>query len=408
MQPQPKCKDDAIPERRVILLKKRSNDTVTSLPTNAKTVAVKAVAVAAPTGLTANDNGNGNRNQLARRVPPMAKILPEAKRSLAEHLKSTNNNGLKSQSNSGHNQQISSNTAVIKPVIKRDTLTKTAVARCTSSTLTNSLKETKISTASTVPTVQTVPAMAEENKITSAIIDQHSNSLHSDDEVQLDYDEDDLLLDEEEMLLATPDSSPKRSTVSSSSGVEDSFLTSISEQKQQQQQHDEKHCKLSSTPSPPLPSSLPLKASVSSTVSGEQSSLGTVDSSSIVRHTINKDIESGNDYKNENKSVGLGSSNRRVILRSSIDSFKTTSTLIISDSRRSSGNGSRSHNAATLQQSSARKGIFDRLEGRNTGAGKHLSSGNNGKGNDGASSTISVENDYRRKSQRIVLKHNWD
>lgn len=367
-----------------------------------KTPAIKAAAIGTSTGITSNDSDRSvNRNKLARRVPPMVKILPEAKRSLAEHLKNTNNNSLRCQNNSSSSSQILSNMAVIKPVLKKDNLTNSGVAHRTSSSLASSysIKQSKsniASATSTAPitTITTMAAAKTTNRI-SPIIDKQ---LNSDDEVQLDYDEDDLLLDEEEMLLATPDCSPKHPSLTT--------FDSAEIQQQKQQQSEEVHYKLSCTPSPPPPNLLLLKTPVHNIVPGEQLSLGVTETSSVIRNVSSKDnIVSGS----ENKSVGLGSSNRRVILRSSIDSFKTTSTLIISGSRGNNGNGNGNKNNDTkLQQSSIRKGIFDRLEGRTSSGSKHLSCANNGKGNDGASSTISVESDYRRKSQRIVLKHNWD
>uniref|UniRef100_A0A1I8PMH1 Uncharacterized protein n=1 Tax=Stomoxys calcitrans TaxID=35570 RepID=A0A1I8PMH1_STOCA len=151
-QPPQKFKE-VIPERKMISLKKR------------------------PT--THNDNFVADEHMSShRKAIPTAKILPEAKKTLTEHL--TNNVSASSGGRGDHSNSHNANTAVIKPVIK-DT-----------------------SSSATVAAIRPQPQNNHHHQPPRRL------SSRCEDEVQLDYDEDDLLLDEEDLLASESEASPPR------------------------------------------------------------------------------------------------------------------------------------------------------------------------------------------------------
>ncbi|XP_018800263.1 PREDICTED: serine/threonine-protein kinase fray2 isoform X1 [Bactrocera latifrons] len=108
--------------------------------------------------------------QNQRKQIPTAKILPEAKRNLNDHITNVT-------SSSGGVNCGNSNTAIIKPVPKKETHT---------------------------PTPPPAAILKQTRRLSSP----------SDDEVELDYDEDELMLEMEDRLLATPTPSPPHPAIS--------------------------------------------------------------------------------------------------------------------------------------------------------------------------------------------------
>ncbi|XP_061403059.1 serine/arginine repetitive matrix protein 2 [Musca vetustissima] len=151
-QPPQKFKE-VVPERKIISLKKRPQTQTDSFDEHANT---------------------------QRKSIPTAKILPEAKKTLTDHLTNNTPSGSVRDHSSSH-----ANTAVIKPVFIKETSSSASQA--------------------TVAAIRPQPQNHHQPP--------RRLSSRCEDEVQLDYDEDDLLLDEDDLLASEPETSPPRDTL---------------------------------------------------------------------------------------------------------------------------------------------------------------------------------------------------
>ncbi|KAM7347725.1 uncharacterized protein ACRADG_007221 isoform 2-T2 [Cochliomyia hominivorax] len=265
-----------------------------------------------------NDNDDHSR-PTQRKTIPTAKILPEAKKTLTDHL--THNTSTRDGERSSGSNSISQNTAIIKPVLKKDTSS---------------------SSSATVAAIKPQPHQQSSQS-------HRRMSSHSEDEVQLDYDEDDLLLDEEDMLLASPEPTPPRE-ITNKSRLE------------------------SRTPSPEP----------------------TLKSHNIGRKSMNVRGSGGGGGggggNHGTTKPGFSSTNRRVVLKTSSNTSGSSGN---NSTNRGRDLGSTS-SSSSGGNSNSRRAIFERLDVRNSGRQQSPSSAGTGSGGN---------SDNKRKPQRIVLKH---
>ncbi|XP_073828428.1 uncharacterized protein isoform X3 [Musca autumnalis] len=254
---------EVVPERKIISLKKRPQTQLENFDEHANT---------------------------PRKAIPTAKILPEAKKTLTDHL----NNSVSTGSGRDIANSHANNTAVIKPVLIKDTSSSSSPA--------------------TVAAIRPQPQNHHQPP--------RRLSSRCEDEVQLDYDEDDLLLDEDDLLASEPETSPSRDTMTKKRGV-------------------------SHTPSPePAVKSLPRRHLQMRGGSGSSNSGG------------------GGTSKQS-----LSSSNRRIVLKASTNTTSSSS---------SSSTGNRGGTNIPGNGSNPRRVILDRLDVRNHGSSRQQSPAHGG------------------------------